>query len=56
MNLKRRAIEFYLRGFHGRYMNDKDTIFTVGAMIAIWFIVVHLLVWVIQGIGVFYYV
>ena len=31
-------------------MNDKQTFITLGAMVAIWVVVVHLTVWAIQGI------
>ena len=32
-------------------MDNKTTVFTIGAMVAIWVVVVHLTVWAIQGIG-----
>ena len=51
MNLKRRAIEFYLKGFNGGYMSDKDTFITLGAVVAIGVVIVHLTFWVIQSIG-----
>ena len=51
MSLKRRAMEFYLRGFSGGYMSDKDTFITLGAIVAIGVVISHLAFWAIQSIG-----